>query len=377
MKLLSLLQGGKVEDQIGYHRACEQLCSEGFLETYRAIPFLGRHTSAAWATLCRETLSTAAEIQADAVFFQFFHDHRMPCPDDLVAALRALPAKPALFTSAGDSFGLFTRSFPSAFRSVSRAADVTFLTGMGYMADSLVNSGSRNIVLMPNGFCQTRFAAGVPVNQPEFDVVFVGSNSKARNPFSYIRRLQRERYRQITLLQLHYGSRFALYGRGWEGFKSWQGPIPYAEQQTKSQQGRVIVGGYPGGLMDYYTSDRVLIAIASGVPFVDYWTPRVDTLFRQGEHWHLYRNEQEMLATIDRLLAMTDQDRRQLGVVTAEYAGRKHQQYHRMKNMLAIVRDQRAARHRGVHPALPGLEYFLPEVDVTAEMSFAVRAWNG
>lgn len=378
MRLLFLLQGRELEDQIGAVDALRKLQAEGVLSVFEAIPYWQYGTDHGWPAFWRHVEATARQMDADTIFFQFFHG-AMGVERSQIEALRQLPSKPTLVVSSGDPFGQWFNRLPRSLRLVSSMADLTFMTGMGYMADSLARTGSRNLLFMTNGHCQVRFSApeSAPPAGPDFDVVFIGSRHKARNFLSDHFRAAYHREQIVRALQQRYGDKFGLFGHHWEGFSSWQGATTYAEQGRVYRRARIAIGGFPHSLADYYTSDRVFIAAVSGTPFVDQFVPRVDRILRDGEHWWLYRNQAEMLQLCDKLLALSDAERWTMGQRTAQYCAARHSQYHRNREMLMLARSYREAGQAGLAPARPQLEYFLPEVDQVAEWPYATRNWTG
>jgi len=378
MKLLSLLQGHRVEDQIGFHESGIRLMREGWLEDYQAIPFLAADRLPPENPTYELILESARKIVPDFIFFQHFHFYKIPDPTRLIAQLRRVVPQAVIFVSSGDSFGRWTRRLPESLVQASRAADLTFLSGMGYVADILAKKGGRNISLMPHGFCPVRFPEKTslfPKPAADWEVVCVASNYRVRNPFSYLYQRKLARIREVQKLWRRYGKRFALFGKGWEGFPGWRGPLPYENQGETFRSSKVVVGGHPGGGMDYYLSDREFIAMASGTPFVEYWTPRINTIFQDENHWYLYRDEAEMIQKIDRILENSAGTFNSMAKSTEAYVRAKHSNYHRLKEMLRIAQEFSAARAAG-EKYKPILEFFLPQVNWAAEEKFALRGWE-
>jgi len=377
MKLLSLLQGHRVEDQIGFHESGIRLMREGWLEDYQAIPFLAADRLPPENPTYELILESARKIVPDFIFFQHFHFYKIPDPTRLIAQLRRVVPQAVIFVSSGDSFGRWTRRLPESLVQASRAADLTFLSGMGYVADILAKKGGRNISLMPHGFCPVRFPEKTslfPKPAVDWEVVCVASNYRVRNPFSYLYQHKLARIREVQKLWRRYGKRFALFGKGWEGFPGWRGPLPYENQGETFRSSKVVVGGHPGGGMDYYLSDREFIALASGTPFVEFWTPRVEAIFRPEEHWFLYRNEKDMLKKIDLLLDSASHRTVRLTQETERYVRSHHSNFHRLKEMIQISADYRESRDQK-RPYQPELKFFLQEVDWQKEKIFALRNW--
>lgn len=380
MKLLSLLQGHRVQDQIGFHESGIRLLREGWLEDYQAIPFLAADRLPPENPTYDLILESARKLGPEIIFFQHFHFYKIPDPTWLIAQLRRAVPQAVILVSSGDSFGRWTRRLPESLIQASRAGDLTFLSGMGYVADDLAKKGGRNICFMPHGFCPVRFLPPRDLDlqrneAADWEVVCVASNYQVKNPFSYLYQHKQARIRQIRLLQRRYGRRFALFGRGWEGVPGWRGPLPYIEQARIYRASRVVVGGHPGGAMDYYLSDREFIAMASGAPFVEFWTPRIETIFKDENHWYLYRDEAEMIRKIDRILEDSAGIFKNTAKSTEVYVRSKHSNYHRLKEMLRIAQELFAARAAGKRYK-PNLEFFLPNVNWAAEEKFALKGWE-
>jgi hypothetical protein len=378
MKLVFLLQGRELRDQLGACDALATLQREGILSACEILPYRQHTSPQQWPAFWHRVVQTAATIEADVVFFQFFHGN-IPISLADLHTLRNIPSRPTFAVSAGDAFGRFTRRIPRSLRLVSSMADVTFLTAMGGTADRLAGKSVRKILLMPHGYCQNRFRYMEPSPQssPEFDVVFIGSCVSSRNVLSYHWRANKQREALVRALQKRYGARFGLFGHHWENFPSWQGPIPYHRQCEAYRRSRLAVGGSPGGFDDYYASDRPFIALMAGVPFLDHWVPRVDKILRDREHWFLYRNETEMLRLCDQLLEKSNADLASIAKRAADHCAAGHSQYHRNREMLQIVANLRNARAQNLAAPPPTLSFFLPEVDQSAEWPFASRNWIG
>lgn len=376
MKLLVLYQARRPEaEQPGYYDGFERLAREGVLQWHRAVGYLGADGERGWKAMWDDA-ARAAE-GADAIFLQFFHAD-MPDPSEGIRRLRELPGRPLIFCSLGDPFGRWDHRVPRSMRVASALSEVTFLTGMGYVAGQLKRAGGSNLVLMPNGCCQARFAAEqqTGTEAPEFDVAFIGNRMTARNPVGHFFRTARRRAEFVKVFTRRYGKRFALFGRGWEENPCWQGAVPYEAQLAAYGQAAVIAGGTPNGEHEYYTSDRLLIALASGVPVVDWAVPGVELLWRDGGGLRLAHSIAEMARLCDRLLELTPGERSKIGMAARQHVLAEHTQYHRCRQMVEIVTRLREARRKGTAAALPALPFLPAEQDLTAAPA-AVMAWRG
>jgi hypothetical protein len=378
MRLVVLYQGETLEDHPGSHEGFQRLQSEGILADYRAIPYYGFARDRGWPALWDEAERQVRAAGADAVFLQFFHGP-IPDPTRGIAQLRSCPSCPNIFTSLGDPFGLWLNPVPSSFRIASRLADLNFMTGMGKLAQGLARLGTKNLVLMPNGACQKRFAAPLNRNtyQPEFDVVFIGSRLRSRRIIRSASWFGFWRDRLVAKLTRRFGGRFGLFGDGWEGYRSWQGAVPYDRQHEALHRSRVQIGGYPGCLNDYYTSDRVHIALASGIPFVDYWVPGVECFFQNGTEWWLGRTLNQMVDHVEKLLEKPQAELLEIGETVRQEILAHHTQYHRCQQMIEIVGRYRECKQAGKQAEIPALRFLrFPSVSGN-RVGPAVINWQG
>ncbi len=379
MRLLVLYQArDSARDQPGYYDGFERLIAEGVLEAHNAIPYYGMAEERGWPAFWDEAYAAARKMDAEAVFLQFFHG-AIPDPAGGIERLKSLPSKPMVFTSLGDPFGRWTKRVPRSYRVASKFADVNFLTGMGYLARQLARQGARNLVLMPNGCCQVRFSAMLDQTtySPDFDVVFVGTRMFPRNPLGHFFWTAQRRKEFVALVTKRYGCRFGLFGHGWTGNPSWQGPIPYDCQHSAHRRGAVVLGGMPNGYHDYYTSDRVFIGIASGIPFVDYSVVGVDLLLHPGREWWLAPDIHGMIRWCDHLLSISKEERLRLGGCARKHILTFHTQYHRCREMVDIVQNLRAARSRGATARRPKLSFLRQESSPSSVYPATIVNWQG
>jgi hypothetical protein len=377
MRLVFLMQGRSVDDQPGFADACRQLQAEGALSACEILPYTALAETQGWPAVWQKATQAARAHEADAVFLQFFHVGTVD-PTAFIAGLRALPSRPLVAVSSGDAaVSIFARSPPSI-RIAARLADITFLSEMGRVSRALMRQGAQRLTLMPHGYCQVRFDRGfAPVSRDaDYDIVFIGNRLRARNPTSTLFYGSLQRTRQVAALQRRYGTRLAIFGSGWEGWPSARGRLAFDQQQDICRRARVVVGAFPQAFADYYMSDREVIALRAGAPFVDLHVKRVDRIFEPGRHWFLYRSFREMLGHCDRLLSWNESERESFGRQVAADIAPRHSQYHRMRSMLRTMQSLRAALLAGHTPPPPELDFLLPHIALENERRYATAGWS-
>ncbi len=376
MKVLFLSQGRKIEDHPGWDWSLKKLKEEGFVDDYLNIPWQGYGETHGWNEFYQHVVDITRTGKFDIVYFHYFHRGDVPSPAKCINALKELPSKPTVITSAGDGFSddWHSPDYPKCFKIASTCADIAFSTQMGKAADKMMRWGAKCVVYVPNSLCPVRFtnhSIDPTAHKFDFDVVMVGSRNHGvwYHPFSRNFKMAKIRTQMVKALCDHFGRRFGLFGRGWDGMISNQGPAPFDEQQKYFQRGRVLVGGNPYSFSDYYSSNRVFFEIASGVPTVELKVNRLDKVLRDGDQVYFADNVEGIVAKCEELLKQDPVTLYAKAARAAKEIVERHTQYHRMKFKLDTVRRYRANGNR-LDVDFP---FFLPEVNLEEEMKYAVR----
>lgn len=377
-----VLQGSAPDAHPGIIDGYERLRREGVVREISVFPIFGPQGVARGDAFWDDLILRANDQEASLVVFQYYHAPALPDPRPAMRRLHHLCSRPILVSTLGDPFmnGYFFRpKVPRSFLQAVEASDLVTLTSMGAMADYVGRYTRAPIILCPHGACQVRFGsrAAIPADgEAKFDVVFVGSQNASRNRLRPYHWLGRRRTHLVGALSHRFGSRFAVFGNGWDHLaSSAQGPISFAKQAEVARRARVIIGGIPFSTERYYASNRPFIQMTSGVPVVDVGVPGVDTLLRDGTHWILGK-ESELIEAIEEVLAWPNEQRVAFGNRAAQYVRERHLQAHRVASLVENVRRIRDWRDRG-RIALPHLPFFHDAVNVATERPLATRNWAG
>ena len=363
----------------GVDGALARLVSDGSLRTWQHEGIdhgQDAHTAeATWKRLA----ATITRNHTELVVFHHYHSPALPDPRPFIESLRATPHRPLIAFTGGDPFhGVSRPAHPQVFKRASEAADITLNTSAGVAADAITGYGAKLFALWPNSACTVRFSKPKEpyrASETEFDVVFVGSNNKSRNPTNSFFWFSRQRERLVKTLDRKFGARLAVFGNGWEGLRSAQGPTPFDAQIETCRRARVVVGGVPYSPARYYTSNRPFIQIMSGVPFVDIAVDGVETILRDGEHWHLVDSIDRVADRCDDLLARNNSELEELGELAASYVAAHHMSTDRWRSLLRTLLGVRQSLLAGELPPQPDLSFFLPEVTIADELPLATRGW--
>jgi hypothetical protein len=358
----------------------QRMVADGTLRGGTAMDVRSSQSAREQADSWRHVIDRARDRRSEYVVLHHFHNPSLIDPAPAIERIQALPHRPVVALTNGDAFndGLLRPSLPSMLLGATRAVDVVFSTSMGPLADHLAKRADARVALLPHGVCQARFGApaGPSREEPDFRVVMIGSNNRPRNPLRGYHWLARRREQLVHRLSARFGSGFGLFGHGWEGVPGWQGPIPFEQQQAACRRAEVVVGGTPFSPARYYTSDRVFIQIASGVPFVDLAVEGTDTILREGQHWHLATSLGDVVSRCEGLLARAAAERELMGVEAANFVYAHHSVEARCRSLLETLTRLRGALLAGSPPPAPDLRFLLPEVDRASEFGLATRSWG-
>ena len=377
LDLTVLLQGTVPDDQLGLHRGFEKLQASSHLSAYKAFPYRSAGSPLDWGLYYGDVLEHMRSTGSTALLCQFFHSPDIPDPRPFLDEVARLPQRPVIATSCGDPFGSMLWPPPASLTRACSRSDISFVTAMGGLAERLHKAGARRITLMPLSACDERFRsrpAAVESVEPEFDVVFIGSRPGGRNPTRGLYWSGKKRAAAVERLNKRYGSRFGLFGHGWAGLTAWQGPSSFADQVDVCRRGRVVYGGYPASVADYYASNRPFIQALSGRPVVDHFVPRVDTLLADGAEWILARDMDETVSVIDGLLE-SPKAAGEIGSCGSLAVASRHMDSHRTALMVSIMSEVHNARIQGREAICPALDFFHAGVDVQSQIATALKAW--
>lgn len=357
--------------------ALKKLQLEGLLgEAKRvSVPASGDPLGA-WANIVKKVRDEQIEI----VVLHHYHSRDIPDLTNAIRSIRTLDHRPVVAFTSGDAFynGFFQPSHSAVFKSTSAAVDLVLSTSMGTTADAIVGYGAERVALFPHAACPVRFPKQDEPHRPsesEFDVCFIGSNNRPRNPSRSYFWYGLKRERLIRHLSRKFGERFALFGTGWEGISSNRGPIAYAEQMQACRSARVVVGGVPYSPARYYTSDRPFNQIMSGVPFVDLAVEGVETILRDGEHWQLSDSIAGVADRVDDLLCLPDSVRIEMGEAAASFVAENHTQVDRLRWLFRTLDSLRHSILAETRPSMPSLDFLLPEARTPRQAELATRGW--
>jgi len=282
MRWFYLPNEGTEGDQIGPRMAFEKLQRNGQFSAYMAYSYLVRQKALNnHEDSLNELFQTADAFAPDVIFIQHPGDN-YPLNRQYLQKLKNIASKPKLVLYEEDPYGHLVKRIGSTFRTVLAESDICFLGGTGYLAEMAFKAGATKVRYAPHSFDSQRFGrAWQPMLTRKFDAIMIANlTCLKRIPWLF---MPGGRNRKLTAQALYrgLGDRFALYGagQGWEGEPYCRGKIAFHKQGEVIRDAWMSVNWGQFDKIAMYSSDRLPISLASGVPHITNYQPSYEHVF--------------------------------------------------------------------------------------------------
>ena len=296
-----------------------ELLDGGELASLEILPFwehLERAGSA--AAFHRELLEAARRTAATVVLWQ--HPTTFPVDRGTLDAIRALPSRPIVVYDERDPYYGIRKPLPSGGRSLALGADIISSSGLGRELTSFPHSSRRKIIYSPTCVQKSIVLEERVGTAPDAGwITMIASLDRYALPVISMPGT-RQRLRLADSLYERFGKGFRVYGGGWPSRPYVQGRLPYDEQVERILESSVTVAWDRGEGHWGYFSDRLPIAMLTGVPHVTNEKAGFDVLFRNGiDLWfsHTVAGITELVAY---LMSLPVSERRRLGAQQRDHA---------------------------------------------------------
>jgi len=330
-------------DQVGPRAAFEKLTAQGVLTHYEAYSYLvrrrelGGHDAA-----LRDLLDRSRAFAPDVIFAQHLN-HGYPLSHEFLRELKGIHSRPKLVLHEGDAYGQFIKPLDQTLRTVIAEADMSFLVGLGDLARLAIKAGGRNIRYTPHSYDPVRFGTPwTPSRTRRFDAVMIANlPCIKRIPWLH---MPGGHSRKLTARAMHsaLGERFALFGggQGWKREPYCLGPLPFAKQGETIRDAWMGVNWHQFDEIAMYSSDRLPIGLASGIPQITNRQPSYRFVFDNVPGLFVVDTPREAADVGLYLMSLTVDRRIELGIDAANYAAEHLCADRVYADIVAVVREQ-------------------------------------
>jgi hypothetical protein len=347
MKLFYLINEPTLNYQVGYREAIRKLINEGDLTDCLFYSFdvkLGEFDWN-WDEVVDDIVKEVSEYRPDAVLFA--HTCNKPFRASFFKQVKQnLGYKPVYALDERDAYGRFTKKLPGELLSLSRNCDVTFLSSSGgWLFNQFKFANKGQVMYLPQCCDDIHFGKKKQNDTGKlYDVVMIGNLLNSRIPFLSMPGVKKREMIAKALYKRH-GKRFAVFGAGWEKYPFSAGTVPFFEQEKVLHSSNLSIGVDHFLNYDQYYSDRLPIALFSSVPHLSWETPRLNSLFKEGEHVYYYSSVEESVSKSDSVLSGKF-ERTDLLVLQASNLVRTHYtEAARMRKLIKEIHDIRSNQH--------------------------------
>ena len=309
--------------QIGLRMAFEKLLSDGVFTAYQPYSYLVRkkdlqnHQAA-----LDELLSTALKFAPDVIFIAH-PSNDYPMDREYLQALKNIPSQPKLVYYEEDAYGYLTKRMTPTMKAIFAECDICFISGTGYYADLARKAGAKNVRYILHSYDSVRFGKPwQPTLKRHYDAVMIANLSCLKCiPWLF---MPGGRKRKLTAQAFHrlFGERFALYGagQGWSGEPYCKGPVAFDQQTNAIRSASVTVNWGQYDKIPMYSSDRLPISLACGVPHITNYQPGYEHIFANIPGLYIIKSPQEAVDVALYVISLPAERRNELGCQASEYA---------------------------------------------------------
>lgn len=334
---------GKEGDQIGPRKAFGLLHAEGIFSDYKAYSYLvERRKHARHEDALAHLYQTVVSFQPDLIFWQHLNK-TYPVDRAFLQRLKGVASRPRLVWHDPDPYGKLIKPIDPVMKNALAECDMAILVGLGYLAEHARAAGAKRLLFAPHSFDDDRFGQDwVPTLQRQFDAIMIANlTCLKRIPWLY---LPGGRYRKIMSRAFYraYGDRYAVFGagQGWKGEPYCRGPIAFNDQERTIRSSWLTVNWGQFDQIPMYSSDRLPISLATGVPHITNHQRGYEHLFPGAKGIYFVHSPAEALDVADMLLSLPREHLAQIGAEGVQYARERLNATRVYRDIITAVRQQ-------------------------------------
>jgi len=257
--------------------------------------------------------------------------------------LKRIPSSPKLVLYEEDPYGHFVKRLNATISAVLAESDMCFLGGTGYLAELAYKAGAKFVRYAPHSYDSRRFGTPwQPTLSRKADAVMIANlPCLKRIPWLF---MPGGRSRKIAAQALYkqLGERFVLYGagQGWQGEPYCKGRIAFDKQGEAIRDAWMSVNWGQFDKIAMYSSDRLPISLACGVPHITNYQPGYEQVFNDIPGLFIIKHPLEVADVALYILSLTIEQRNELGYLAAQYAQKHLEATVVYGNIVAVIREQ-------------------------------------
>ena len=334
MKLLYITNEQEEGDQVGPRAALGAITEAGKLKQTSVFTFLVEEKRlGGWVRTLTKLLDVIKDIQPEFLVFTHLGHHVIS--ENYINTIKTLYSVPPVIAyDERDVYGVLRKPLPAHILVFAKACDVTFLVARGSFAHRFRKAGCKNVQYLSHVGNTVGFGQPWDITSTrDFDIVLIANLHNSRLPWMNMPGT-RERRELAKKLYRNFGDRFALYGRGWNRMFGCRGSIPFIDQEKIMRNSWLSIGYDHFPSIESYFSDRLPIALLSGVGHITKKTEALEEFFVDREHCVFYETVDEAVELCQEMLSWPKKQLIDLGLRGSEFARKNFTEDVRMNTLV-------------------------------------------
>jgi len=330
-------------DQVGPRKAFGLMRDRGVFSAMKAYSYLvERQRFATQAEALADLLAAVEAFQPDLIFWQHLNKS-YPVDREFLRRMKAVASRPRFVWHDPDPYGRFIKPVDAVMSNAAAECDMAVLVGLGHVAADVRKAGAMRVMLAPHSYDDERFGQPWrPTHERRHDAIMIANlTCLKRIPFLF---LPGGRQRKIMSRAFYraYGERYAVFGagQGWQGEPYCRGPIAFGQQEATIRDAWLSInwGQFDGIAM--YSSDRLPISLAAGVPHITNHQRGYEHLFPEARGIYFVHSTAEALDVADLLLSQPRERLIEIGLQGAQYARERLNATRVYTDIVTTLREQ-------------------------------------
>lgn len=332
----------KEGDQVGPRMAFEKMHADGVFSAYQAYSYLVRRKELnSQQDALDDFYEAALAFKPDVIFAQHIN-FKYPLDRAFLKKLKAIPSRPKLIIHEGDPYHRWIKKLDAMHHASFSEADLVILVGLGTLANLAREAGAKNIRLITHSYDSQRFGdAWEPTLTRKYDAVMIANCSYfKRIPGFYLPGGKKRKQLGEVMFNV-LGDRFAVFGGGqaWQGRPYAKGNLPFDEQGKVIRDSWMSVNWHHFDEIAMYSSDRLPISLACGVPHITNYQVGYEHLFEGIPGLFVVKTPEEAGDVALYILSMNADKRNELGLAAAEYAKSHFEAINVYTNTVSMIKE--------------------------------------
>lgn len=332
-----------IGDQVGPHKALRLMQEEGLLKAVATYSYLvERRRFTRHADALADLRHAVEAFHPDVIYWQHLNK-TYPVDRSFLQQLKRTASQPKLVWHDADAYGRFIKPIDPVMKCALAECDMAVLVGLGDLADRARAAGASRILFAPHSYDDVRSGtAWAPPLARRFDAIMIANLiCLKRIPFLH---LPGGRKRKVLSRAFYraYGARYAVFGsgQGWKGEAYCLGPIAFTEQERVIRSSWLTVNWGQFDDIAMYSSDRLPISLASGVPHITNYQRGYEHLFPGAKGIFFVRSPSEALDVADMLLSLPREHLIEIGYEGMKYARERLNATTVYRNIVTAIQQQ-------------------------------------